>query len=188
MKTEYQNLLLQIAREAIAQGLGKSIEKVPDFGKLPEELRAERATFVTLELGGQLRGCIGMLEACRPLAEDVAQNARAAAFQDPRFPALAANEFEQIEIHISVLSPPEEMMFSSEADLLAQVRPGIDGLILQEGHHCGTFLPSVWDELPEKEQFLFHLKQKAGLAGSYWSESLQIFHYTTEFFGEHSSD
>jgi AmmeMemoRadiSam system protein A len=183
VKIEYQNLLLQIARDAISQGLGKSGKEVPNPRKIPDELMEERATFVTLELGDRLRGCIGMLEACRPLAEDVAQNASAAAFKDPRFPPLSCEEFESLEIHISVLSPPEEITFSSEADLLAQIRPRIDGLILKEGDRHSTFLPSVWEELPEKEQFLAHLKLKAGLPSTYWSETLRVFCYTTEYFG-----
>jgi len=181
MKTEHQNLLLQIARDSISSGWTGS--QPVDFGDIPAELMEERATFVTLEIGGRLRGCIGMLEACRPLAKDVAHNARAAAFEDPRFPPVSRKEFESLEIHISVLSPPEEMRFTSEADLLARIRPGVDGLILQEGCRRGTFLPSVWDELSEKELFFAHLKLKAGLPGTYWSDSLQVFRYTTEYFG-----
>jgi uncharacterized protein len=192
MKPEHQQLLLQIARDAIFQSLeaagrgGRCFfqtlgKKFPDLGKVPE-LREERATFVTLTMDGALRGCIGMLEACRPLAEDVAENAKAAAFRDPRFPPLSEEEFEKIDIHISVLSPPEEITFSSEAGLLEQIRPGTDGLILQEGSRRGTFLPSVWEELPDKEQFLTHLKMKAGLPGSYWSGTLRVFRYTAEYF------
>ncbi len=183
MKIEIQNLLLQIARDAIFQELEKPGKETPLLGNIPDELMEERATFVTIELDGRLRGCIGMLEACRPLAEDVAHNARAAAFKDPRFPPVSSTEFESLEIHISVLSPPEEITFSSETDLLAQIRPGIDGLILQEGFHRGTFLPSVWEELSEKEQFLAHLKLKAGLPNTYWSDTLRVFRYTTEYFG-----
>ena len=182
MKAEIQTLLLKIARDAVFSELeGK---KNPPLADLPNELMEERATFVTLELGGHLRGCIGMLEACRPLAEDVAQNARSAAFEDPRFPPVSRGEIDLLEIHISVLSPPEEIIFSSEDDLLSQIRPGIDGLILQEGFHRGTFLPSVWEELAGKEEFLSHLKRKAGLPAAYWSDTLQIFRYTTEYFGE----
>ena len=181
MKTEVQNLLLKIARDAISQGLIG--EKATPPEDISAELMEERATFVTLEIGGHLRGCIGMLEACRPLAEDVAHNACAAAFNDPRFPPVSRKEFDSLEIHISVLSPPEEIAFFSEVDLLAQIRPGIDGLILQEGYQRGTFLPSVWEELPEKEQFLSHLKMKAGLPNTYWSDTIRIFRYTTEYFG-----
>ncbi len=179
MKLEHQQLLLSIARDAIFQTLEK---KVPAIGKLPAELMEERATFVTLTIGGRLRGCIGMLEVCRPLAEDVAANACAAAFEDPRFDSLTKKEFEKLEIHISVLSPPEELTFSSEEDVLRQIRPGIDGLILQEGFRRGTFLPSVWEELPEKELFWAHLKLKAGLPTDYWSSTLRVFRYTTEYF------
>ncbi|MEI7850723.1 MAG: AmmeMemoRadiSam system protein A [Kiritimatiellales bacterium] len=182
MKPEHQQLLLAIARDAIFQGLEKRRTIYPNLGKLPAELREQRATFVTLTLGGNLRGCIGMLEACRPLAEDVAENARAAAFEDPRFDSLTKKEFEKLEIHISVLSPPEELMFSSEEDVLRQIRPGIDGLILQEGFQRGTFLPSVWEELPAKKLFWAHLKRKAGLPTDYWSDTLRVFRYTTEYF------
>ena len=184
MKTKIQNLLLMIARDAVFSELEGN--KMPSLADLPSELLEERATFVTLELDGRLRGCIGMLDACRPLAEDVAQNARAAAFEDPRFPPLSREEFDSLEIYISVLSPPEEISFSSEADLLAQIRPGIDGLILQEGYRRGTFLPSVWEELAGKEEFLAHLKRKAGLPATYWSDSLRVFRYTTEYFGENA--
>jgi AmmeMemoRadiSam system protein A len=184
MMAEHQNLLLQIARDAILQRLVNSGEKTARPVEIPDELMEERATFVTLQIGGRLRGCIGMLEACRPLVEDVEQNACAAAFQDPRFPPLSRKEFELLEIHISVLSPPEEIIFSSENSLLAQIRPGVDGLILQEGFRRGTFLPSVWEELPEKKMFLAHLKLKAGLPETYWSDTLQVFRYTAEYFGE----
>lgn len=182
MKAGHQQQLLQIARGAIVQTLESPHRKLPLSGKLPDELMQKRATFVTLTIGGRLRGCIGMLEACRPLAEDVAENARAAAFEDPRFPPLTLPELAKLEIHISILSPSEEMVFSSESDLLRQIRPGVDGLILQEGFRRGTFLPSVWAELPEKELFLTHLKLKAGLPADYWSDTLRVFRYTTDCF------
>lgn len=182
MKKEHQNLLLKIARDSIDQWL--SGKKNLPLENLPVELMEERASFVTLKIDGRLRGCIGMLEACRPLAEDVAKNAVAAAFHDPRFPSLARKEFESVGIHVSVLSPPEEIRFTSEADLLARIRPGIDGLILEEGARRGTFLPSVWEELPDKVQFLAHLKLKAGLSGLYWSDTLRVFRYTAEYFGD----
>jgi len=190
MKLEHQQLLLTIAHDAIFSKIRRSLgeggqtlkKKVPTIGKLPAELMEKRATFVTLTIGGHLRGCIGMLEACRPLAEDVAANARAAAFEDPRFEPLTKKEFEKLEIHISVLSPPEELTFLSEEDVLSQIRLGIDGLILQDGFRRGTFLPSVWEELPSKELFWAHLKRKAGLPADYWSDTLRVFRYTTEYF------
>jgi AmmeMemoRadiSam system protein A len=182
MKNEHQNLLLKIARDAIFQTFEKKKGTFPVMGTIPAELMDERATFVTLTIDGRLRGCIGRLEACRPMAEDVAANACAAAFKDPRFPPLTKNEFEKLEIHISVLSPPEELTVSSEEDVLNQIRSGTDGLILQEGSRRGTFLPSVWAELPDKELFWAHLKQKAGLPSGYWSDTLRVFRYTTEYF------
>lgn len=186
MNETLQSLLVQIARDAIAHGLDPSSSGYAGLPQgleeLPEEVFEERATFVTLTIDGQLRGCIGMLEACRPLAEDVAKNACAAAFEDPRFEPLTPGEFEKVDIHISVLSPPEEMTFTSEADLLLQLRPGVDGLILQEAGRRGTFLPCVWEELPDRETFLMHLKMKAGLPSSYWSDTLRVSRYTAEYF------
>jgi AmmeMemoRadiSam system protein A len=179
---EFQQTLLEIARNAIVRGLEKKRFADPPVRTLPTALMEKRATFVTLKTGGRLRGCIGMLEACRPLAEDVAAKAFAAAFEDPRFPPLTKGELEELELHISVLSPPEEMNFSSEADLLQQIRPGLDGLILQEGFRRGTFLPSVWEELPEKDLFWRHLKSKAGLPAGYWSDTLRVFRYTADCF------
>jgi AmmeMemoRadiSam system protein A len=182
MKRGDQDRLLQIARDAILRHMEKREHPPIQGDREPESLMQERASFVTLSIEGQLRGCIGMLKACRPLIEDVAENARAAAFDDPRFPALQPEEFDQLEIHISVLSLPEELHFGSEAELLTQIRQGVDGLILRDGFHSGTFLPSVWAELPEKEQFLSHLKMKAGLPVDFWSDELRVFRYTAEYF------
>lgn len=177
-----QNTLLQLARDSIAHGLETGEPLKVNVHDYPSELTVDRATFVTLERQGQLRGCIGMLEAVRPLVEDVAENAFAAAFRDPRFPPLADDELADLDLHISILSPAESMHFESEQDLIEQIRPGIDGLILQDGHRRGTFLPSVWEQLPDARQFLRHLKQKAGLPADYWSDTLKIFRYTTEMF------
>jgi AmmeMemoRadiSam system protein A len=139
---------------------------------------------VTLEIGGELRGCIGTLKARRPLVVEVAHMARAAAMEDPRFPPLARAELGAVQISISVLSVPAPLEFASEADLLAKLRPGVDGLILREGYRSGTFLPSVWDKLPAPADFLRQLKRKAGLAPDHWSDSLTIEGYTTESFGD----
>lgn len=177
-----QNLLLQLARDSIKHGLETGRASTVRLADYPPELCVERATFVTLERHGQLRGCIGMLEAVRPLVEDIAENAFAAAFRDPRFPPLTPAELADLDVHISILSPAEAMDFASEADLLAQIRPGIDGLILQEGYRRGTFLPAVWEQLPDSQQFLRHLKQKAGLPADYWSDSIKISRYSTEMF------
>lgn len=178
-----QQTLLELARNSIQHGLKTGRPLSVNVTDLPAELTVKRATFVTLEKHHQLRGCIGMLEAVRPLVEDIAENAFAAAFKDPRFPPLQTDEFDQLEIHLSILSTPEILSFSSEQELLSQIQPGIDGLILQEGHRRGTFLPSVWGQLPDPKQFLKHLKQKAGFSPDYWSDSIQVLRYRVEGIG-----
>lgn len=177
---EQQQCLLILAKSSIQHGLATGKPLAVDLANFPEELTVQRATFVTLQKHQQLRGCIGMLTAVRPLVIDIAENAFSAAFQDPRFPPLAADEFDDLEIHLSILTPAEPMTFSSEQDLLNQLQPTIDGLILEEGWRRGTFLPSVWEQLPEPNQFLRHLKQKAGLPPDYWSDTLKVYRYTTE--------
>ncbi len=184
LNPQHRRILLRVARESIAHGLRSGRPLLVDPQEYDPELRAMRATFVTLNERGRLRGCIGHLEAIQPLVADVAENAFNAAFRDPRFPPVSAGEFDALEIHISVLSPPEPMEFSSQEDLLRQIRPGIDGLILEEGVYRGTFLPSVWEELPDPRQFLAHLKLKAGLPQDYWSDTLKVYRYTTESFSE----
>jgi len=174
--------LIQIARASILHGLEHAKPLLPAAGDFPEELQAQRASFVTLNRFGMLRGCIGHLEAIMPLAEDVAENAYSAAFRDPRFPPLGRDEYPDLELHVSVLSPPEDLPVSSESDLLGKLRPGVDGLILEDGYARGTFLPSVWESLPEPEEFVRHLKRKAGLRDDYWSDSLRLYRYQTESF------
>ena len=142
------------------------------------------ASFVTLHHNNELRGCIGSLEAYRPLIQDVADNAFSAAFRDPRFPPLGRDEWADVDIHLSLLTRPEPMRFDDESDLIAQIRPGEDGLILQDGPNRGTFLPSVWESLPDPVQFLTHLKHKAGLAANHWSDRVEVYRYHTESFGE----
>jgi AmmeMemoRadiSam system protein A len=176
--------LLKVARASIHEGLRHHRALSINFNDYPETLRVSRATFVTLEIGGQLRGCIGALAAYQPLVQDVAVHAYAAAFEDPRFPELRKEEFPKLEVHISVLSPPEPLQFSSEQELLAQLRPGVDGLILHFGHHRGTFLPSVWEQLTDPPVFLAHLKQKAGLPANFWAPEICVERYTTEYFGD----
>lgn len=177
-----RTLLLQLARASIAYGLTHGRPVAVSLLDYPERLRAPGAAFVTLHRHGQLRGCIGSLEARRPLVEDIAHNAHAAAFHDPRFPPLSPAELADLTIHIAILQPAEALAFHSEAELLAQLRPGIDGLILQEDAHRATFLPAVWEGLPEPRQFLNELKRKAGLRMDYWSDSIQAWRYTTESF------
>lgn len=180
-----RHTMLGLARESIIHGLntGAPLRVTPD--DYPVALRAERACFVTLTKSGRLRGCIGHLEPVQTLIEDVAENAWSAAFRDPRFPSLQVAELDEIRIEISVLGEPGPIGFSSEEDLVAQIRPGIDGLILQAPTgHRGTFLPSVWESLPERREFLAHLKLKAGLPMDYWDDGVKIWRYTTEAFEE----
>lgn len=179
---EEKAILKQVARNAIQYGLQYHGYQPIEIEKYPPTLREAGACFVTLKKSGQLRGCIGSLEPHRALVADVAHNAYAAAFSDHRFPPLAVQELAEVELDISVLSAAEPISFTSETDLLQQIRPGIDGLILEEGMHRGTFLPSVWESLPDAESFLRHLKQKAGLPPDYWSPSIKILRYTSESF------
>jgi AmmeMemoRadiSam system protein A len=183
LNKEHQQRLLDLAKSSIQHGLQKGRPLKVNLADFPAELTEHRATFVTLHKHHQLRGCIGMLEAVRPLAEDIAENAFLAAFKDPRFPPLTDDEFGELEIHLSILTPAEPVAFTSEQDLITQLQPGIDGLILEAGHRRSTFLPSVWEQLPEPEQFLWHLKQKAGLAPDYWSDNIRIYRYRTEMIG-----
>lgn len=157
---------------------GRPLPLHPDDYDPP--LRTPRDSFITLNKHGRLRGCIGSIEAGRPLVADVVQNAFAAAFKDPRFPPLEPGEMFELELRISVLSHPEPMQFESEKDLLQQLRPGVDGLILNDGPRRGTFLPSVWENLPEPRAFLEQLKLKAGLPKDYWSKTVRVERYTAE--------
>jgi AmmeMemoRadiSam system protein A len=149
-----------------------------------EELRALRATFVTLTLNTQLRGCIGSLEACRPLVLDIVRNAFAAAFRDPRFQPVSDAELNLLELHLSLLTAPVPIAFSSEADLRSQIVPNEDGLILADGSCRGTFLPSVWNSLPDPGDFLEQLKVKAGLTRGHWSDSIRAWRYRAEVIGD----
>ncbi len=173
-------LLTRLARAAIATRLGGAGATLP----CPDWMRKPGATFVTLTQKGQLRGCIGSLEAHRPLSDDLLENARAAAFRDPRFPPLEADELPHTRVEVSILSPAEPMTFTDQADLLRQLRPGVDGLILEHGHHRGTFLPQVWEQLPRPADFLAHLKRKAGLAADFWAPDLKVSRYTVEKYKE----
>ena len=178
--TAEKQLLINLADAAIKYGLDHHARLPLQLNQYPEKLRQPGASFVTLELDGNLRGCIGSLEAHQPLIVDVADNAYNAAFSDPRFYPLQKNEYPQLTKHISVLSKPEPIQFTSETDLLRQLRPKIDGLILSDRGQRGTFLPAVWESLPTPKLFFQHLKLKAGLPENYWSDTLKIERYTAE--------
>jgi len=172
--------LTNLARYSIATAL-----RVP--APVPADhvwLAAPGASFVTLTQHGQLRGCIGSLQAWRSLRDDVVSNARAAALHDPRFAALKPTELAVTRIEVSVLSAPEPLDFSSREDALAKLRPGIDGVILSASGSRATFLPQVWDELPTPDVFISHLLRKAGLSPSYWSDGIRLSRYTVTAFAE----
>ena len=173
-------LLTALARNAIAGEFSEPVATLPH----PDWLDAPGATFVTLTVGGRLRGCIGSLAAQRPLGEDVRYNARAAAFRDPRFPPLPAAELDKVRVEVSVLTPATPMAFTDEADALRQLRPGSDGVILEYDGYRATFLPQVWEQLPEPRQFMAHLKQKAGLSSDFWAGEVRLFRYGVEKFKE----
>jgi len=175
--------MLQLARRCIRALVVEGVW--PDrlaLETLPPWLNQQRACFVTLESHGRLRGCIGSLEVQRPLAEDIVHNAISAAIRDYRFVPLRADE--PIRISISILSPLTPLVVSDEQALLQQLKPGQDGVVFQAGRHRATFLPLVWQSLTRPAQFISELKRKAGLPGDYWSDSVRIWLYRTESFGE----
>jgi AmmeMemoRadiSam system protein A len=176
--------LLSTARHAIRHGLRHEQRYEVDHGGLCECFLEPKATFVTLKLDGKLRGCIGNLEAYEALIDSIAHNADSAAFHDPRFAPVTAEEAPQLHIHISILGDSEPIHFKDEDGLLSQLRPGLDGLILKSNGHQATFLPSVWEQLPHPSQFLTHLKRKAGLSDDYWHQDIEIARYSVEQFGD----
>lgn len=166
--------LLAIARSSIGAqfGLGAIADVThPALGR-------HGATFVTLRKDGELRGCIGSIEPRRPLGDDVRENAIASAFRDPRFPPLTRMEFGRTLIEVALLSPAELVEVRDEEDLLAQLRPGEDGLVIAFGGHRATFLPQVWEALPDSREFLTALKRKAGLAPDFWSADMSVWRYS----------
>jgi AmmeMemoRadiSam system protein A len=169
-------LLIAIAREAIEQGPAPL--EAPLFAE--PWLAQPGASFVTLKLDGELRGCIGSLEPRRGLAEDVAQNARAAAYRDPRFPPVGRDERRRLEIEISLLSAPQPIAARTEQEAAGQLRPGIDGVVLEFGELRSTFLPQVWESLPDPADFLGELKRKAGLPRDFWDPAIRLARYTVE--------
>ena len=174
--------VLGIAARSIRHGLDHGTACAVDLDRLPPELRERRASFVTLEADGRLRGCIGSVNATRPLAADVAHNAHAAAFADPRFPPVTDEEVDGLRVRISLLSAATPMRVESEADLVTGLRPGVDGLIVEDGDKRATFLPSVWKGIPEPERFVRALAKKAGWTAGHWSGAVRAWRYTTEEF------
>lgn len=156
--------LLAIARDTIEHGLTQHSLRLPTASDYPAYWQTQRASFVTLKINAELRGCVGTTEAVEPLVVGVARNAYNAAFHDPRFTPLSTAEYPSLELSLSLLTIPEPIAFTNEAELLAGLVTGEDGLIIEHGRQRATFLPGVWDSLPQAEAFLHALKQKAGLA------------------------
>lgn len=175
------NILLSIARAAIARELGREHIAAEDA----QWLREHGACFVTLRQDGRLRGCIGTLKAHRALLDDVKSNACSAAFRDPRFAPLAQTELDSTRVEISLLSPLEALDCADETHALAQLRPGVDGVVFEYGYHQSTFLPQVWQDLPDAAEFLATLKQKAGLPPDFWDAEVKLARYTVSKWSEH---
>lgn len=182
-----RRVLLNVARRSIERGVScgarLDVSEVMEMVRISPRLEEHRATFVTLSAHGALRGCTGSLEPVRPVVRDVAENAYFTAFHDPRFSPLRVTELTELRIEISVLTPLEPMAVSSERELLAQLEPGM-GLVIEDAGRRGTFLPKVWEMLPDPHQFLVELKLKAGLPADHWSPRMNVFRYYTQTFGE----
>jgi AmmeMemoRadiSam system protein A len=176
--------LLHVARQSIQHCVEHGTALKPAVGELPPALATPLGVFVTLTLQGKLRGCIGSLHASDALARAVADAAHGAAFRDPRFAPLTAQELDQVHIDIAVLTPMQALVVSTRSELLEILRPQLDGLLLQDGAHRSTFLPKVWEQLPIPDRFLDQLLLKAGLPGDYWSNTLEFQRYQALSFGE----
>lgn len=180
-----QEILLTIAREALVNAV--HYEPLPeiDLSHLPESLQEDGASFVTLTINERLRGCIGALEAYQPLAKDVQEHAVAAGMQDFRFPNVQPEELPSINIEVSVLTPKSSVSYTDPEDLLNKIDPGVDGVVLQDGFRKATFLPQVWEKIPDPKQFLSQLCLKMGASGDLWRKKpLTVFSYQVEEFSE----
>jgi AmmeMemoRadiSam system protein A len=173
---------VRTAAAAIGARLAGATPVAPALPGLPTELQARRASFVTLTIDGELRGCCGTVEPCRALALDVWRNAQASAFDDPRFPALVASDWIRVDLEISVLSPLERVEATSDDRLLRSLAPGRDGLVIAWRGRRATFLPQVWEHLPQPRDFLDRLKAKAGWPADFWATDVEAWRYRTESF------
>ncbi len=179
-----QRELLRLARQTIAKGCTHSAPPEIELESQPELFQQHLASFVTLQKLGELRGCVGSLKAYRPLVEDVVHNAFASAFRDHRFQPVAEKELTDIKVEISILSPMELMPVKTEEELVSTMVPQKDGILIQSSQYSATFLPQVWEQLPDPHLFLTHLKRKAGLGDNQWPEDMQCFRYCCYKFKE----
>lgn len=185
LTSEEKDLLLRFARHALESGVrGKKLETL-ELDSLSPRLQAPGASFVTLTERGNLRGCIGALEPYQPLAEDVREHAIAAALQDYRFPRVTPDELPKIEIEVSRLTVPVPLPYETSEELLAKLRPNIDGVLLRDGSRRATFLPQVWEKIPDPAEFLDNLCYKMGVPSNLWRQKhLEVFIYQVEEFHE----
>jgi AmmeMemoRadiSam system protein A len=185
LTADEKKTLLRMAREALENGVrGKSLPAL-DQATLTPVLRANGASFVTLTIRGLLRGCIGALEPYQPLYKDVREHAIAAALEDYRFPPVRPEDLAKIEVEVSRLTLSQPLTYTTPEDLLAKLRPGVDGVILKDGSHRATFLPQVWEKIPDKAEFLSHLCQKMGANSDLWQRKhLEVLVYQVEEFHE----
>ena len=185
LTTEEKQILLQIARQSLEAGVRGGKLPPLELRSLPPRLQEQGTAFVTLTIQGNLRGCIGALEPYQPLAEDVREHAIAAALQDYRFPNVQTDELSQIEIEVSRLTVPVPLEYNDAEDLLAKLRPGIDGVLLRDGPRRATFLPQVWEKIPNSADFLDNLCYKMGAPRDLWRKKpLQVSIYRVEEFHE----
>lgn len=176
----FENPYLEIARDSIRSHFdGSTMDKNLILQQYPE-MNIPKATFVTLTLHGQLRGCIGSLIAHRPFIDDLISNARSAAFQDPRFPPVSLAEFNELKIEVSILSAPILVDYSDAIDLKSKIHPNYDGIIIRHGNHQATFLPQVWEELNDFESFFTHLGIKAGIGSDPLLYHPEVYTYQVE--------
>jgi len=177
--------LIKLARQTISQKLEHISDKIDPDSLRDLDFQESRGTFVTLTIDGRLRGCIGSLETTASILEGIRRNAVNAAFRDPRFPKLEAEELDKIEIEVSILTDPQPLEYRDGKDLLSKLRPHVDGVILSKGSAGATFLPQVWEQLPRPEKFLSHLCRKAGLPANEWEKGkLKILTYQVQYFEE----
>lgn len=177
-------LLLHTARESVHEGLRTDRPFAPELHEYPEHLLLACSSFVTLIQDNNLRGCIGCFRTERPLVQDIAANAFTAAFRDSRFAPLTHRDLNDIEIEVSLLTPPARISVASEQEALERLSVGKDGLILEVGHYSAVFLPTAWRQLPDPRQFLQQLKVRAGLPADYWSAHIKLSRYRALSFSE----
>jgi AmmeMemoRadiSam system protein A len=182
LSPEQKKALREVALASIHQGLMEGQPVEPESYPLDHPFSRLGAVFVTLKRGGELRGCVGSFEAKRALIQDVARNAYSAAFMDFRFPPLTESELAGLELHISLLTPLEPLPVADREELLASLRPGEDGILLEDLPHRATFLPQVWESLPGPEGFIRELFLKAGLSHDHWSDTIRFHRYAVEEF------